>query len=109
MKQSEQKNRRRLTGLEVGPTLAIPERWQDAPANERESFSSLQRNDFRLHSRDVCVSLLLQRRAGVSSGLSTEASSGTRQPTRHEARWVFAFLGDSLIPNQQFERFVTEE
>jgi hypothetical protein len=108
MKQSEQKNRRRLTGLDVGSTLAIPGRGQDDFACERENFSGFQSNDFRIHSRDVYVSLLLQRRAGVSSGLTTEANSGSRQPTRHEARWVFAFPGNSMIPHQ-IERFITAE
>jgi len=98
MKQSEQKNRWRLTGLDVGSTLAIPGRGQDAFACERENFSGFQSNDFRIHSRDVYVSLLQQRRAGVSSGLTTEANSGSRQPTRLEAWWVFAFWGESLIP-----------
>jgi hypothetical protein len=109
MKQSEQKNRRRLTELEVGSTLTIPKRGQDVPASERESITSVQRNDFRLHSRGVYVSLLPQRRAGVSSGLITEANSGSRQPTRYEARWVFAFSGDSLIPKQQFGQFARAE
>lgn len=108
MKQSEQKNRRRLTGLDVGSTLAIPERGQDEFASAREKFSGLHSNDFRIHSRDVYVSLLPQRRAGVSSGLTTEANSGPRQPTRHEARWVFAFPGDFLI-SDQVEQFVVAE
>lgn len=105
MKQSEQKNRRRLTGLNVDPTLAIPERRQDEAVRERENFSGFESNDFRIHSRAVYVSLLLQRKAGVSSGLITEENSGSRQPTRHEARWVFAFAGDSVIPNH-FEQIV---
>ena len=105
MTQSEQKNRRRLTGLDVDLTLTIPERGQDEPAGERENFSGFDSNDFRIHSRDVYVSLLLQRKAGVSSGLTTEANSGSRQPTRHEARWVFAFREESLI-SQKIERFV---
>ncbi len=105
MKQSEQKNRRRLTGLDGDPTLAIPERGQDKLAGERENFTGFESNDFRIHSRDVYVSLLLQRRAGVSSGLTTEANSGPRQPTRHEARWVFAFREESLI-SHKIERFV---
>ena len=96
MKQSEQKNRRRLTGLDAGPTLAIPERGQDGFASERESLSRLPSNDFRIHSRDVYVSLLLRRNAGVFHGISSEANSGSLQPTRHEARWVFVFLRDSL-------------
>jgi hypothetical protein len=105
MKQSEQKNRRRLTGLEVDLTLAIPERRQNDFASARGKFSGLHSNDFRIHSRDVYVSLLLQRRAGVFSGLATEANSGSRQPTRHEARWVFAFREESLIPHK-IEQFV---
>ena len=96
MRQSEQKNRRRLAGLDAGPTLAIPERGQDEPANERENFSGFQSNDFRIHSRDVCVLLSFERHAGVFHGISSEANSGSRQPTRHEARWVFVLLGDSL-------------
>jgi hypothetical protein len=108
MKQSEQKNRRRLTGLDAGPRLAIPERMQDGFASERKSVSRLQSDDFRLHSRDVYVSLLLRRKAGVSSGLTTEANSGSRQPTRQEARWVFAFTEDSAI-SDHFEKFVTAE
>jgi len=109
MKQSEQKNRRRLTGLDVDPTLAIPAKRQNGSASEREIDSGFKRNDLRIHSRDVYVSLLLQRNAGVSSGLTTEANSGPRQPTRHEARWVFAFPGDALIPKQQFEQFAMAE
>jgi hypothetical protein len=108
MKQSEQKNRPRLTCLEACLRLAIPERGQDALANERGHFPGFKSNDFRIHSRDVYVPLLLQRRAGVSSGLTTEANSGSRQPTRHEARWVFAFPGDSGIPGH-FEQYVTAE
>ncbi|MFZ0338222.1 MAG: hypothetical protein WAL45_09335 [Terracidiphilus sp.] len=105
MKQSEQKNRRRLTGLNADLTLAIPERRHDELAGGRENLSGFESNDFRIHSRAVYVSLLLQRNAGVSSGLTTEVSSGSRQPTRHEARWVFAFAGDSAIPDQ-VEQFV---
>jgi hypothetical protein len=105
MKQSEQKNRRRLTGRDAGLTLAIPGQGQDESARERETSSGLECNDFRIHSRDVYVSLLSQRRAGVSSGLTTEANSGSRQPTRHEARWVFAFSGDSVI-SEQLMQFV---
>jgi hypothetical protein len=104
MKQSEQKNRRRLIGLDAGLTLAIPERGQDGFASEREGVSSFQSNDFRIHSRDVYVLLLQQHRAGVSSGLISEVNSGSRQPTRHEARWVFVFPGDSVIP-EHFERY----
>lgn len=100
MKQSEQKNRRRLTGLEAGLKLAIPERGQDGFASERENFSRLLGNDFRIHSRDVYVSLLLRRNAGVFHGISSEANSESLQPTRHEARWVFSFPGDSVIPIQ---------
>ena len=99
MKQSEQKNRRLLTGLREGPTLAIPERGQDGFVSGRENFSRLLSNGFRIHSRDVYVLLPQQRRAGVSSGLTTEANSGSRQPTRHEARWVFAFQRDFAIPD----------
>jgi hypothetical protein len=100
MKQSEQKNRRHLTGLDAGLRLAIPGRGQDGFASERENFSRLLSNDFRIHSRDVYVSLLLRRNAGVFQGVSSEANSGSRQPTRHEARWVFSCPGDSVIPNQ---------
>jgi hypothetical protein len=99
MKQSEQKNRRLLTGLDAGLRLAIPERGQDGFASERENFSRLLTNDFRIHSCDVYVLLRQQHRAGVSSGLTTEVNSGSRQPTRHEARWVFAFQGDFAIPD----------
>jgi hypothetical protein len=106
MKQSEQKNRWHLTGLDEGSRLAIPERGQDEPASGRENFAVDESNDFRIHSRDVYG--LLQRRAGVSTGLITEANSGSRQPTRHEARWVFSFPGDSLIPDH-FERYVMVE
>jgi hypothetical protein len=106
MKQSEQKNRRRLTGLNAGRTLAIPERGQDRFASARENVSRLLSNDFRIHSRDVYVPLPLQRRAGVFHGISSEANSGSLQPTRHEARWVFAFPGDSVIPDH-FERYET--
>jgi hypothetical protein len=94
MKQSEQKNRRRLTGLYVDPKLGISERRQDEPAGESESLSGFEKNDFRIQSRDVHVLLQLRRNAGVSSGLTTEGNSGSRQPTRQEARWVFAFSGD---------------
>jgi hypothetical protein len=96
MKQSEQKNRRRLTGLDTGLTLAIPERGQDGFVSERENLSGFESDDFRIHSRNVYVSLLLRRNAGVFHGVSSEANSGSLQPTRHEARWVFVFLGDSL-------------
>jgi hypothetical protein len=99
MKQSEQKNRRLLTGLEAGPTLAIPERRQDGFARERENISGFDGNDFQIHSRDVYVPLLLRRDAGVFQGISSEANSASRQPTRHEARWVFAFPGNSAMPN----------
>jgi hypothetical protein len=92
MKQYVQKNRRRLTGLVAGPTLAIPASGQDHFAGERGNSSGIESNDLRIHSRGVYVSLLPQRRAGVSSGLITEANSESRQPTRLEARWVFAFL-----------------
>jgi hypothetical protein len=98
MKQSEQKNRRRLTGLNPGPTLAIPERGRDGFASERENLSGFEHNDLRFHSRDVHVSLLLRRNAGVFHGISSEADSGSRQPTRHEARWVFAFTEDPPFP-----------
>jgi hypothetical protein len=98
MKQSEQKNRRLLTGLREGPTLAIPERGRDGFAIERENLSRLLSNGFRIHSRDVYVSLPWQRRAGVFHGISSEVNSESRQPTRHEARWVFSLPGDSLIP-----------
>jgi hypothetical protein len=108
MKQLEQKNRGRLTGLHACPGLAVPGRGQGEPASAWGKFSNLQRNDFRIHSRDVYVSLRLQRRAGVSSGLTTEANPGSRQPTRPAAWWVFAFSGDSPIPNQ-FEQFVMAE
>ena len=103
MKQSEQKNRRLLTGPCEGPRLAIPGRGQDEPAVEWENFSRLLSNGFQIHSRDVYVSLLLQRRAGVFHGISSEANSGSRQPTRHEARWVFSFPRDSLT-SEHFER-----
>jgi hypothetical protein len=103
MKQSEQKNRRRLTRLEAGLKLAIPERGQDGFASERENFSRLLGNDFRIHSRDVYVSLLLRRNAGVFHGISSEANSESLQPTRHEARWVFSFPGDS-VTTKHFER-----
>jgi len=106
MKQSEQKNRRRLIGLDAGLTLAIPERGQDGFASERENVSRLLSNDFWIHSRVVYVSLLLRRKAGVFHGISSEANSGSLQPTRHEARWVFAFPGDSVIPDH-FERYET--
>jgi hypothetical protein len=102
MKQSEQKNRRLLTGLREGPRLAIPERGRDGFASERENLSRLLSNGFRIRSRDVYVLLPWQRHAGVFHGISSEANSGSRQPTRHEARWVFAFQGDSLIP-EHFE------
>ena len=109
MTQSEQKNRRRLTGLDAGSRLAIPERRHDEPAGGRENFAGFESNDLRIHSRDVYGLLLqLRRRAGVSSGLTTEANSGTRQPTRHAARWVFAFPGDSMIPDH-FEQYVMAE
>jgi hypothetical protein len=108
MKQSEQKNRRHLTGLDAGLRLAIPGRGQDGSASERENFSRLLSNDFRIHSRDVYVSLQLRRNAGVFQGISSEANSGSRQPTRHEARWVFAFSRDSAIPDH-FEQFVMAE
>jgi len=98
MKQSEQKNRRLLTGLREGPRLAIPGRGQDVPASEREILSRLLSYGFRIRSRDVYVLLPWQRRAGVFHGISSEANSGSRQPTRNEARWVFSFPGDSLIP-----------
>jgi hypothetical protein len=100
MKQLERKNRRRLTGLDVGSTLAVPERRQDEPASGRENFSDFESNDYRIHSRDVYVLLQQQRDAGVCSGLATEANSGSLQPTRHEARWVFVFLGDLLISHK---------
>jgi len=103
MKQSEQKNRRLLTGLREGPTLAIPERGQDGFVSGRENFSRLLSNDFRIHSRDVYLSLPLRRHAGVFHGISSEANSGSRQPTRHEARWVFSFPRDSLT-SEHFER-----
>jgi|HubBroStandDraft_1064217.scaffolds.fasta_scaffold855490_1 hypothetical protein len=103
MKQSEQKNRRLLTGLDAGLRLAIPGRGQDGFASGRENFSGFDGNDFRIHSRDVHVSLLLLRNAGVFHGISSEANSESLQPTRQEARWVFSFPGDSVIPNQ-FER-----
>jgi hypothetical protein len=106
MKQSEQKNRRRLTGLYVDLTLAIPGRGHDGLASERENFSRLFSSDFRIHSRDVYVLLFQQHRAGVFHGIGSEANSGSRPPTRHEARWVFAFPGDSLIP-ENFERCET--
>lgn len=105
MKQSEQKNPRHLTGLDVGPTLAIPERRQGEPANERENLPGFKHNDFRIHSRDVYVLLHQQHRAGVFHGINSEANSGFRQPTRHEAWWVFAFSGGWLTP-RQIERFV---
>jgi hypothetical protein len=105
MKQSEQRNRRLLTGLDEGPTLAIPERGQDELASGRENFSRLLSDGFRIHSRAVYVSLPLRRRAGVFHGISSEANSGSRQPTRHEARWVFAFWGDS----EQLMQFVMAE
>jgi hypothetical protein len=104
MKQSEQKNRRLLTGLREGPRLAIPGRGQDELAVEWENFSRLLSNGFRIHSRDVYVSLPLQRHAGVFHGISSEANSGSRQPTRNEARWVFSFPRDSLIP-EHFELY----
>ena len=105
MTQSEQKNRRRLTGLDAGSRLAIPERGQDRFASERENVSGSDGNDFRIHSREVYVSLLLRRNAGVFHGISSEANSGSRQPTRHEARWVFAFSEDSAI-FEQLKQFV---
>lgn len=100
MKQSEQKNRRLLTGLARGPRLAIPERGQGRFANERETSSGFACNELRIHSRIVYVSLLLRRKAGVFHGIVSEATSGSRQPTRHEARWVFAFWGDAVIAGQ---------
>jgi len=103
MKQSEQKNRWRLTGLDRGPTLAIPERGHDRFASERETSSGFACNDFRIHSRVVYVPLLLRRNAGVFHGISSEANSGSRQPTRHEARWVFAFGRDSVISEQPMQ------
>lgn len=105
MRQSEQKNRRHLTGLNEGPRLAIPERGQDELAREREKLSSLQRNDLQIHSRDVSVSLQLRRTAGVFHGISSETNSGSRQPTRHLARWVFAFPRDVSI-SDGVEQFV---
>jgi hypothetical protein len=108
MKQSEQKNRRLLTGLREGPRLAIPGRGQDGFASARENFTGFDRNDFRIHSRDVYVLPLQQRQAGVSSGLTTEANSGSRQPTRQEARWVFSFLRSSRIP-EHFEQLLMTE
>ena len=96
MKQSEQKKRRRLTGLGAGSRLAIPGRGQDESAREGETSSGFASNDFPIHSRNVYVSLLLRRNAGVFHGISSEANSGSRQPTRHEARWVFVFLRDFL-------------
>lgn len=106
MKQSEQKNRRLLTGLYAGLRLAIPERGRDEFASERENFSRLLSHDLRIHSRDVYVSLLLRRNrnAGEFQGIGSETNSGSRQPTRDEARWVFSFPGDSMIPNH-FERY----
>jgi len=105
MKQSEQKNRRRLTGLDRGPRLALPERRHDEVASEREDLSEFESNDFYVHSRNVYVLQPLQRRAGVYHGISSEANSGFRQPTRHEARWVFAFPGDCATPDG-VEQFV---
>jgi hypothetical protein len=96
MKQSEQKNRRHLTGLNAGLRLAIPGRGQDGFASARESIPGLSSDDFWIHSRDVYVPLSFERRAGVFHGISSEENSGFLQPTRQEARWVFAFLGDSL-------------
>lgn len=108
MKQSEQKSRRRLTGLEADPTLALPHRWQVRFAGEGKTATGIRSNDLRIHSRDVHVSQLLRRNAGVFTGLITKANSGSRQPTRHEARWVFAFAADLLIPNP-IERFMKAE
>jgi hypothetical protein len=94
MKQSEQKNRRRLTRLYAGFRLPIPGRGQVWSACERETLSGFASNDFPIHSRDVYVSLLLRRNAGMFHGISSEANSGSLQPTRQEARWVFVFLGN---------------
>lgn len=105
MKQSEQKNRRLLTGLNADLRVAIPERRHDEAAREGKFLSGFDGNDFPIHSRDMYV-LQLQplRNAGVFHGISSDANSESRQPTRHQARWVFSFPGDSLIP-EHGERF----
>jgi hypothetical protein len=61
IKQWEWKNRRRLTGLDIGFTLAIPGRGQDESASERENLSGIEKHDFRIHTPAVYVSLLLRR------------------------------------------------
>lgn len=62
-----------LTGIRPASRLGLPD--------ERSSYS-----------RDVSLLLyLLQRGAGVLFGISKRFISGTPQPTRYRARWVFHF------------------
>jgi len=99
MNQSEQKSRRCLTAVRVRFSVDLSSHGQVVLAGERENTLGFENNDFRIHSRNVYVSLL-RRYAGVSSGLTTEANFRSRQPTRYDARWVFAFPGEYRFPTK---------
>jgi hypothetical protein len=98
MKQSKLKKRLSLTSPDADHRLSLHARPFLEFAAQRQSNSSFRINGIHVQSRNVYALQPLQRLAGVFPGLNSEAFSGSRQPTRQKARWVFSFLAEFENP-----------